>query len=97
MWDTSHGGRGAGRVDRESEGKNSGLPPLAKNERDMGHPSFVTGREAEPRVLTTGPIGAAAGLPGLGQVAWARRASWAARPSCLGREWRAAWCLPCGA
>jgi hypothetical protein len=31
---------------RESEGKSSGIPHLAKNERDAGHPSFV--REQEP-------------------------------------------------
>jgi hypothetical protein len=31
------------RVHREPEGKISGIPHLAKNERDMGHPSFVTG------------------------------------------------------
>src|ERR1700689_5239990 len=33
-------------MNRESEGKNCGIPHLAKNERDMGHPSFV--REPEP-------------------------------------------------
>src|ERR1700677_329845 len=31
------------RADRELEGKNSGIPHLAKNERDVGHPSFVAG------------------------------------------------------
>jgi hypothetical protein len=34
-------------MNRESEGKSSGIPHLAKNERDMGHPSFV--RELETR------------------------------------------------
>jgi hypothetical protein len=29
------------RMNRESEGETSGIPHLAKNERDMGHPSFV--------------------------------------------------------
>jgi hypothetical protein len=29
------------RMIRDSEGKSSGIPHLAKNERDMGHPSFV--------------------------------------------------------
>src|ERR1700679_3668365 len=28
-------------MDRKSEGKSSGIPHLAKNERDMAHPSFV--------------------------------------------------------
>jgi hypothetical protein len=28
-------------MNRESEGKSSGIPHLAKNERDVGHPSFV--------------------------------------------------------
>jgi hypothetical protein len=35
------------RMNRESEGKSSGIPHLAKNERDMGHPSLVR----EPRFL----------------------------------------------
>src|ERR1700733_8030509 len=34
-------------MNRESEGKSSGIPHLAKNERDMGHPSLV--REPEGR------------------------------------------------
>jgi hypothetical protein len=38
-------------MNRESEGKSSGIPHLAKNERDMGHPSFV--RETEPIRLTS--------------------------------------------
>jgi hypothetical protein len=33
-------------MNRESEGKSSGIPHLAKNERDMGHPSFAREREA---------------------------------------------------
>jgi hypothetical protein len=37
-------------MNQESEGKSGGIPHLAKNERDMGHPSFV--REPEgPAVL----------------------------------------------
>src|ERR1700683_3130046 len=28
-------------MNREPEGKRSGIPHLAKNERDMGHPSFA--------------------------------------------------------
>src|ERR1700691_338671 len=28
-------------MNRESEGKSSGIPHLAKNQRDMGHPSLV--------------------------------------------------------
>jgi hypothetical protein len=31
------------RMNRESEEGSSGIPHLAKNERDMGHPSFVRG------------------------------------------------------
>src|SRR5271170_6169508 len=34
-------------MNRESEGKSIGIPYLAKNERDMGHPSFVRGQEAD--------------------------------------------------
>jgi hypothetical protein len=33
-------------VNRQSEGKSSGIPYLAKNERDMGHPSLVREPEA---------------------------------------------------
>jgi hypothetical protein len=29
------------RMNQESEGKSSGIPHLAKNERDVGHPSWV--------------------------------------------------------
>ncbi len=36
------------RMRRESEGKSSGIPYLAKNERDMGHPSLVAGAGARP-------------------------------------------------
>jgi hypothetical protein len=32
-------------LNRESEGKSSGIPNLAKDERDMGHPSLVWERE----------------------------------------------------
>src|ERR1700691_3737477 len=36
-------------MNRESEGKSIGIPHLAKNERDMGHPSFVR----EPGIWTS--------------------------------------------
>src|ERR1700677_2372118 len=39
-------------MNRESEGKTSGIPHLAKNERDMGHPSFVRERKGVRGVLT---------------------------------------------
>src|ERR1700685_197040 len=45
MWDTSKVDRSLHRTNRESEGKSSGIPHLAKYERDVGHPSFV--REPE--------------------------------------------------
>jgi len=32
-------------MNRQSEEKRSGIPHLAKNERDMGHPSLVRERE----------------------------------------------------
>jgi hypothetical protein len=38
------------KMNRESEVKSSGIPYLAKNERDMGHPSLVRGRD--PRGLS---------------------------------------------
>jgi hypothetical protein len=38
------------RMNRESEGKSSGIPHLAKNERDVGHPPFV--RERKPMRLS---------------------------------------------
>jgi hypothetical protein len=31
----------SGRMNGESEGKSSGIPHLAKNERDVGHPSSM--------------------------------------------------------
>jgi hypothetical protein len=31
----------------ESEGKSGGIPHLAKNERDVGHPAFVAGATKE--------------------------------------------------
>jgi hypothetical protein len=31
-------------MNRESEGKRSGIPHLAKNERDVGHPSLARER-----------------------------------------------------
>jgi hypothetical protein len=39
------------RMNRESEGKVSGIPHLAKNERDMGHPSFARERGSRTRTL----------------------------------------------
>jgi hypothetical protein len=45
MWDTTDVDRQVHQVNRESEGKTRGLPHPAKNERDMGHPSFAR----EPR------------------------------------------------
>src|ERR1700677_5077522 len=41
MWDTTDVDREVHRVNRESKGKSSSIPHLAKNERDVGHPSFV--------------------------------------------------------
>ena len=41
MWDTTDVARYAHRVNRESEGKSRGIPHLAKNERDVGHPAFA--------------------------------------------------------
>src|ERR1700689_4583172 len=35
-------------MNRESEGKSSGIPHLAKNERDVGHPSFVRNQRPAP-------------------------------------------------
>jgi hypothetical protein len=46
MWDATDLDRQAHRMDRKLEGKSSGIPYLAKNERDMGHPSLVREREA---------------------------------------------------
>src|ERR1700733_13731603 len=40
-------------MNRESEGKSRGIPHLAKNERDMGHPSFV--KEPGARAKTRPP------------------------------------------
>ncbi len=39
-----------GAMDQESGGKSGGIPHLAKHERDVGHPSFVREREADPCV-----------------------------------------------
>jgi hypothetical protein len=39
MWDTTNVDRSVRRVNQESEGRCSGIPHLAKNERDMGHPA----------------------------------------------------------
>src|ERR1700683_1652434 len=45
MWDSTDVDRQVRRVNPESEGQSSGIPHLAKNERDVGHPSFVRERE----------------------------------------------------
>jgi hypothetical protein len=39
------------RMNREPEGKSSGIPHLAKNERDMGHPSLVGERKGLALIL----------------------------------------------
>jgi hypothetical protein len=44
---------------RESEGKNIGIPHLAKNERDMGHPSFV---EEPEHIRVSSQVGSHSGL-----------------------------------
>ena len=41
MWDITDVDRSVHRMNQESEGRCSGIPHLAKNERDMGHPPFV--------------------------------------------------------
>jgi hypothetical protein len=41
MWDSTMLTAKCHRANRELEGKSSGIPHLAKNQRDMGHPSFV--------------------------------------------------------
>jgi hypothetical protein len=41
MWDTTDVDRSVHRMIRKSEGRCSGIPHLAKNERDVGHPTFV--------------------------------------------------------
>jgi hypothetical protein len=41
MWDTTEVDREAHRMNQESEVKSRGIPHLAKNERDVGHPSFA--------------------------------------------------------
>ena len=41
MWDTTDVDRLVHGMNRESEGWCSGIPHLAKNERDVGHPSFA--------------------------------------------------------
>ena len=46
IWNNSDADRSVHRVNRESEGKNRGIPHLAKNERDKGHPSLVGERES---------------------------------------------------
>jgi hypothetical protein len=38
------------RMNRESEVKCNGIPYLAKNERDVGHPAFVEEARAEMRL-----------------------------------------------
>src|ERR1700678_1706962 len=49
MWDSTDVDHQVHRMNRESEGKSSGIPHLAKNERDVGHPSLGVGtRSARP-------------------------------------------------
>jgi hypothetical protein len=47
MWDTTNVEHSVHRMNRESEGKSGGIPHLAKNERDMGHPSFAWRQKEE--------------------------------------------------
>jgi hypothetical protein len=47
MWDTTDVDRSLHRMNRDSEGRCSGIPHLAKNEQDVGHPAFVR----EPRAF----------------------------------------------
>ena len=48
MWDTINVDRSVHGTNPESEGRCSGIPHLAKNERDVGHPAFVREPEANP-------------------------------------------------
>ena len=41
IWDAKNVDHSVRRMNRESEGRYSGVPHLAKPERDMGHPAFV--------------------------------------------------------
>jgi hypothetical protein len=45
MWDSTAVDRSVRRMNRESEKKSIGIPHLAKNERDVGHPSLVGGEK----------------------------------------------------
>jgi hypothetical protein len=47
MWDTTDVDRSVHRMNRESEGRCIGIPHLAKNQRDMGHPAAVGETEAD--------------------------------------------------
>jgi hypothetical protein len=40
-------------VNLQSEGRCSGIPHLAKNERDVGHPAFVREPEGDPSLLSS--------------------------------------------
>jgi hypothetical protein len=53
MWDTTDADGYMHRTNRESEGNGSGIPHLAKNKRDMGHPALL--REAEAQILKPYP------------------------------------------
>jgi hypothetical protein len=63
MWDTTDVDRSVHRMNQESEGRCCGIPHLAKNERDMGHPAFVwepgDSKRQFSRTLLCGPIKAA--------------------------------------
>jgi hypothetical protein len=64
MWDTTDLDRYMPRAHRESDGKSSGIPHLAKNERDVGHPSFVR----EPGALVIVPVFDQAGKRVIGTI-----------------------------
>jgi GAF domain-containing protein len=64
MWDTTDLDRYMPRAHRESDGKSSGIPHLAKNERDVGHPSLVK----EPGALVIVPVFDQAGKRVIGTI-----------------------------
>jgi hypothetical protein len=65
IWDTTAVDRSAHRMHRESEGKSRGIPHLAKNERDVGHPSGY-GRGQSPEVQGY----CSTATPCAGKVSW---------------------------
>ena len=56
MWDTTDVDRSVHRMNRKSEGRCSGIPHLAKNERDMGHPASVRDEGTRPKPFLV-PLG----------------------------------------